>query len=122
MSRHSASLERIIKVFMNVTVVTVTLFFLRLPPLGKKQQQQKTTQKPKTYYIQKKLTKSEAMHSKNYLNIRTTAINFNFPLSRGEGFPCLATGVCAVLLKYSSHFASYSLYGGDSYFYFRSGF
>lgn len=61
------------------------------------------------------------MHSKNYLKIRSTAINFNIPLSKGEVFSCLATGVCAVLLKCSSHFASYSLCGGDCYFYFRCG-
>lgn len=61
------------------------------------------------------------MHSKNYLKIRSTAIKFNIPQSKGEGFSCLATGVCAVLLKCSSHFASYGLYGSDCYFYFRRG-
>lgn len=75
----------------------------------------------KTYYIQKKLGKSEAMHSKNYLKIRSAAMKFNIPLSKGEGFSCLATGPCAVLLKSSSHFASYSLYGSGCYFYFRWG-
>lgn len=61
------------------------------------------------------------MHSNNYLKIRSTLINFNIPLSKAEGFSCLATGVCVVLLKCSSHFASYSPYGGDCYFYFRRG-
>lgn len=61
------------------------------------------------------------MHSKNYLKIRSTARKFNIPLSKGEGFSCRAMGVCAVLLKCSSHFASYSLYGSDCYFCFRQG-
>lgn len=58
------------------------------------------------------------MRLKNYLKIRSTAVNFNILLSKGEGFSCLATGVCAVLLKCSSHFASYRLYGSDCYFFF----
>lgn len=61
------------------------------------------------------------MHSKNHLKIRSAAVKFNIPLRKGEGFSCLATGACAVLLKCSSHFASYGLYGSDCYFYFRWG-
>lgn len=104
---------------MNVTVLTVTFFktstawtdlCLFSSFLEKKKK-----------YIQKKLRKPEAMHSKNYLKIRGKAINFIIPLSEEEGFSCLATGVCAVLLKCSFHFASYSLCGGDCYFYFRCG-